>query len=236
MAPEVEFDSATGDTEVDDPQGMASNALRMAMAGAGKSFRAKASPHGRLVELVDAKDIMKETDEAMGVDEAQLKSMVEGAFGRLPEKPVAKGGKWSHQDGGSNARMPVKLTAEVTLAACDDESFELDSAGTIEKVETKKTGDADDPMAAALRSMTIVNGKTTGKQKISRKDGFLLEGRNESTWDSEMTAMGRTFPMQVKSSVAVKRTTEAQAMPAKKEAPKKDAPKAEEPKKSEGHE
>jgi hypothetical protein len=179
---------------------------------------------------------MKETEEAMGVDEAQLKSMVEGAFGRLPEKPVAKGGKWSHQDGGSNARMPVKLTAEVTLASCDDESFELESAGTIEKVEMKKTGDADDPMAAALRSMTIVNGKTTGKQKISRKDGFLLEGRNESTWDSEMTAMGRTFPMQVKSSVAVKRTTEAQAMPAKKEAPKKAAPKAEEPKKSEGHE
>jgi len=235
---DMEFDS-TKETEApeDDPTGgMLVNMLKSLQAGAGKKFTAKASPNGRMLELVDAKDIMKQGEDDGGLDEAQLKQMVEGAFGQLPEKPMAKGGKWAHEDGGRNGRMPTKTVAELTLSLVDADMFEIETSGKIEKVEPTAGEDDDNPMAAMLKSIIISDGETTGKQKISRKDGFLIESRMEGTMEAEMSMQGMAVPMKIKNTTLTKRATEADAKPAAKEAPKKDAPKAEEPKKSEGHE
>lgn len=236
---DMEFDS-TKPTEApeDDPTGgMMVSMLKSLQAGAGKKFTAKASPNGRMLEIVDAKDVLQKGEEAMGLDEPQLKQMVEGAFGRLPEKPTAKGGKWTHEDGGRNGRMPTRTVNELTLSQVDDDTFEIESSGKIEKVEPAAGEDDDNPMAAMLKSMKISNGKATGKQKISRKDGFLIESKHEGSMDAEMTMQGMTVPMKIKHTTTTKRTTEADAKPAAKAAePKKEAPKAEEPKKAEGHE
>ncbi len=235
---DMEFDS-TKETEApeDDPTGgMMVNMLKSLQAGAGKKFTAKASPNGRMLELVDAKEVMKKDEEAMGLDEAQLKQMVEGAFGRLPEKPTAKGGKWTYEDGGGSGRMPTKTVSELTLSQVDADMFEIEAAGKIEKVEPAGGDDDDNPMAAMLKSMKITNGKATGKQKISRKDGFLIESRMEGSMEAEMSMQGMAVPMKINNTTTTKRASEADAKPAAKEAPKKDAPKAEEPKKSEGHE
>jgi hypothetical protein len=230
---EVTFDSqeAAEAAEDDEAAGMMAAAVKSMQAGAGKSFKAKVSPYGRVLELVDTKAILANTEDTPGLDESQLKQMVEGAFGRLPEKPTAKGGKWPYADGSRGGRMPTKLVAELTLSQVDDETFEIEAAGKIEKADVAAASDADSPAAKAAKSMKVENGKASGKQKISRKDGFLLEARLDSSMDSEMNVMGNNLPMSIKSTSTTKRGTEADAKPAKKAAPK-----AEEPKKSEGHE
>lgn len=230
---EVTFDSleTAEAAEDDETAGMLAAAVKSMQAGAGKSFKAKVSPYGRVLELIDTKAILETDGDAPGLDDAQLKQMVEGAFGRLPEKPTAKGGKWPHADSGRGGRMPTKLVAELTLSQVDDETFEIEAAGKIEKADVAATSDADSPSAKAAKSMKVENGKASGKQKISRKDGFLLESRLDSSMDSEMNVMGNNLPMAIKSTSTTRRGTEADAKPAKKAAPK-----AEEPKKSEGHE
>lgn len=230
---EVTFDSqaAAEAAEDDEAAGMMAAAIKGMQAGAGKSFKAKVSPYGRVLELVDTKAILENTEDSPGLDESQLKQMVEGAFGRLPEKPTAKGGKWPHADGSRGGRMPTKLVAELTLSQVDDEAFEIEAAGKVEKADMAAASDDDSPTTKAARSMKVENGKASGKQKISRKDGFLLEARLDSSMDSEMNVMGNNLPMSIKSTSTTKRGTEADAKPAKKAAPK-----AEEPKKSEGHE
>jgi hypothetical protein len=230
---EVTFDSqgAAEAAEDDEAAGMMAAAIKGMQAGAGKSFKAKVSPYGRVLELVDTKAILENTEDSPGLDESQLKQMVEGAFGRLPEKPTAKGGKWPHADGSRGGRMPTKLVAELTLSQVDDETFEIEAAGKIEKADMAAASDDDSPTTKAARSMKVENGKASGKQKISRKDGFLLEARLDSSMDSEMNVMGNNLPMSIRSTSTTKRGTEADAKPAKKAAPK-----AEEPKKSEGHE
>lgn len=230
---EIAFDSsepaeAAGD---DETAGMLANAIKVMQAGAGKSFKAKVSPYGRVLELIDAKAMLAETEDSAGLDEPQLKMMVEGAFGRLPEKPTAKGSKWPYSDAGRGGRMPTKLVVELTLSLVDEDAFEIEAAGKIEKADVAPEGESDDPAAKAARSTKIENGKAAGKQRISRKDGFLLEAKLDASMDSEMNMMGNSVPMAVKSTSVTKRGTEADAKPAKKEAPKKEEPKkAEAPK------
>lgn len=230
---DVTFDSHETAEEAGDDEaaGMLAAAVKGLQAGAGKSFKAKVSPYGRVLELLDTKAILANTEDAPGLDESQLKQMVEGSFGRLPEKPTAKGGKWPHADGSRGGRMPTKLVAELTLSQVDDETFEIEAAGKIEKADVAAASDDDSPSTKAAKSMKVENGKASGKQKISRKDGFLLEARLDSSMDSEMNVMGNSLPMSIKSTSTTKRGTEADAKPAKKEAPKKEEPKkAEAPK------
>ncbi len=242
---DMEFDSAAPASDEDDDGGMGGMGGMMKkamMAGAGKSFTAKLSPLGKVIELMDgAADILKSDDEKMPGGEAMsadtLKQLVESAFGTLPEKATAVGAKWQHTQKEGNARMPAESKLEMTLTKADAESFEITAVGTVDKpaeakADTKdgeKIDDGDEQEAMGremLKSMKMKNGKQTGTLKVSRQDGFVLESTNTVTMDVEMSAgqMG-DMQMSMKQTVTCKRTTAEAAVPAKKAEAPKDEPK-----------
>jgi hypothetical protein len=224
MMGDVEFDSATAadDDGEDEMTGMMTKAM---LAGAGKKFTAKVSALGKVVELMDdAKALFGGGGGPMGggMDENQMKKMIEGAFGSVPEKPMAVGGKWTNTEVENDRRMPVKNNIEMTLSKCDAESYEVAATGTLAQVEQPAgekadDGDDEDGMAAAMKSMKLKNGKASGSQKVSRTDGFLIEGSHLVTMDVEMSAgpMG-DMAVAVKMTETWKRVTGDAAAPPKK--------------------
>jgi hypothetical protein len=237
---DFEFDSAgpqPSDDEEGGMPGMSPGTMRKAMlAGAGKSFTATVDARGKVVELKDgAAELLKGNEGGMmsgnSLDEGTLKRMVEGAFGTLPEKPVAVGSKWEHKQKDTNGRLPMEHKVEMTLAKADDEAFEITAAGTVEKpaaaADANKEGDVagEDPQEAMARemmkSMKVKNGKLTGSQRVSRKDGFVLDATSTITMDVEMNAgpMGE-MTMTMKSTNVTKRATAEAADAKKAEAPK----------------
>ena len=241
---EMEFDSAAPaaeEAEEDDGMGMGammSGMKKAFLAGAGKSFTAKVDGKGKVVELMDdAKELLKEGGgggmrgmAGASLNEAALKSMVEEAFGEVPEKPVAVGGKWAKNEKENSGRMPMQNKVEMTLSKADAESYEIAVAGTVEKpaaaVEAGGEKLEDDEQAAMqkqmMESMQVKNGKIDGLCRVSRTDGFVLEVKNTMSADIEMSAgpMG-DMAMTIKVTTTLKRTTADAATPKKPE-PKKD--------------
>jgi Family of unknown function (DUF6263) len=183
------------------------------------------SPNGKVLELKDdAKELLKDSKGGAmgaGLDEGALKQMVRGAFGDLPEKPSAVGAKWKESETEQDGRMPMKRDLELALAACNDDQFEITSTGTLTQAEMKDdAGEADDEQSAQardmLKSMKLKNGKATGSQKVSRKDGFVVEATNMVSFDAEIAdgPMGE-MQMSIKVTTSTKRTTEADAAPKK---------------------
>ncbi|MFY9344825.1 MAG: DUF6263 family protein [Planctomycetota bacterium] len=243
---DVEFDSAKPEA-ADDDEGMAGMMTKALTAGAGKSFRAKVSPHGKVVELLDGAAELTKNEGGGGMmagpslSKGDLEQMVESAFGFVPEKPTAIGAKWEHVTSKADGRMPMQQKMELTLAKADAESFEITATGTVAKPEEKADGKADgkddgksdeaEEAAMAremMKSMKLSNGKLVGSQKVSRQDGFVVEATNTMTVDAEMSSQMGDMKMSIKSVTTTKRTTEDAAMP------KKEAPKNEEPKKDAG--
>ncbi len=250
---DFEFDSAGPDEAADEEDGMGGMGSMMKkamMAGAGKTFTAKLDSRGKVVELMDdAKEILRGNEGGMmsgnALDEGTLKHMVEGAFGTLPEKPVAVGSKWEHKQKDTNGRMPIEHKVEMTLAKADDDSFEITAIGTVEKPEAptpaadakEEAPGAEDQEAMArdmMKSMKVKNGKLTGSTRVSRKDGFVIDATNTVTMDVEMSAgpMGE-MAMQMKSTTTTKRGSE-DAAAKKAPAPAKDDVKPAEPAKESG--
>lgn len=242
---DMEFDSATPEAEEeeeDDGMGMGAmmgSMKKAMMAGAGKTFTAKVDAKGKVVELMDdAKELLKEGSGGSGrmmgggqMTEESLKEVVSSAFGELPEKPVAVGGKWERSETEAAGRMPSQNKFELTLAKADAESFEITVAGTVDKPATpadaagdKIEGDDDqaEMQREMMKSMKIKNGKITGSCRVSRTDGFVTEATNTVSMDVEMSAgpMG-DMAMTMKVSKSLKRTTADAAAPKKAE-PKKD--------------
>jgi hypothetical protein len=229
---DIEFDSLDTPAKDDDDDdggmmGFSPGAMKkMLMKGAGKSFKAKVSPYGKVVELIDgAKEILaSDSEDAMGpgIDKSNLEELVESAFGNLPEKAMAVGSKWQHVGKEGKAQMPMESKLELTLAKADDETFEITASGTIEKPAEKadaksdKKDDGDDDEAAEmkemLKGMTMKNGKVTGNVKISRKDGFVIESTNNTNVDIEMETPMGSMSMAMKMVRTIKRTTAAEAM------------------------
>ncbi len=244
---EMEFDSAAPEAEeADEDDGMGMGAMmsgmkKSLMSGAGKSFTAKVDGKGKVVELMDdAKELLKEGGgggmRGMGgaaLTEGALKSMVEEAFGEVPEKPVAVGGKWAKNEKEAAGRMPMQNKIEMTLSKADAESYEIAVAGTVEKpaVEAEAKGDtlegADEQAAMQeemMKSMQVKNGKIDGLCRVSRTDGFVLEVKNTMSADIEMSAgpMG-DMAMSIKVTTTLKRTTADAAQPKKPEPKKEEA-------------
>jgi hypothetical protein len=242
---DMEFDSAAPESEEEEDDGgmgmgaMMGNMKKALMAGAGKAFTAKVDAKGKVVELMDdAKELLKESSGGSGrmmgggqMTEESLKEVVSSAFGELPEKPLAVGGKWERKETETAGRMPSQNTLELTLAKADAESFEITVAGTVDKPATAPdaAGDkieGDDEQAEMqremMKSMKIKNGKITGAYRVSRTDGFITESTNTVSMDVEMSAgpMG-DMAMTMKVSKSLKRTTADAAAPKKAE-PKKD--------------
>jgi hypothetical protein len=234
---DVEFDSAApakaGEEADEDGMGGMGGMLKKAMmAGAGKSYRAKVSPYGKVLELLDgsAELIQSDADPMAGgsLSKSDLERFVESAFGRVPEKATAVGAKWQHVDNREDGRMPLEQTLELTLVKADADSYEVAATGTVTKPEAKaddKKGEEGDENAAMARdmmkNMKMSNGKFTGTQKVSRQDGFVLEASNVMSVDAEFTGQ-MEMKMSIKSTTTTKRTTEEAAMPKKAEEPKKD--------------
>jgi hypothetical protein len=245
---DFDFDSADTAPADDDEgggiPGMSPGTMRKAMlAGAGKSFTAKVDTRGKVVELTDgAAELLKGNQGGMmsgnTLDEGTLKRMVESAFGTLPEKPVAVGSKWEHKEKESSGRMPMEHKVEMTLAKADDEAFEITATGTVEKPAAAADAAADtgeqtqEAMARKMMdSMKVKNGKLTGMQRVSRKDGFIVDASNTITMDVEMEAPGMgEMSMTMKSTSLTKRTTAEAAEAKKKAEPKKEEPKKDEAK------
>lgn len=249
---EMEFDSAEkDDDDADEGMGMSKGMIKKALgAGAGKSFRAKVSPFGKVIELLDGADeLTKAKGGGMmgggGLSKEQLSGFVESAFGFLPEKPTAVGGKWQHIAAKGGNQMPMSQKMDLTLAKADADSFEITATGTVEKPETKaekkeEGAEEDENVAMAremMQGMKLSNGKLTGSVKVSRKDGFVMEATSTVSVDAEMSSQMGEMKMAIKTTTTTKRTTEEAAMPKKAE-PEKDGAKGEakkdEPKKEAG--
>lgn len=220
---EGEFDSATpGEAEEEDSMGMGMSPAAMGKQMtklAGKKFVAKVDNRGKAASLEGVAELLKNGRGAMGMatTEADLKMLVEGAFGALPEKPVAVGGTWDHVEKESG-RMGVDQKTKLTLSKFDDASFEITASGTIEKTADKEGAkEEDDPSAAMRKNATIQNGKLTATIRISRQDGFVLEGNEMTSMDVEMETPMGAMSMTMKQTKTTKRTTAEAAMPKKAE-------------------
>lgn len=233
---DFEFDSLTdkpSDDDEEDDTGMGlgnmSNMLKkMQMTGVGKSFTAKVSRYGKVVELTDGVDAILGEGAgggAMmgggGMSRDTLRQIVESAFGILSDKPVAVGAKWDHAQKEAGGQMPIEQKLELTLAKADADVFEITASGTVQK--PGEGDDKADPAGAEgaeeaamvremLRSMKMKNGKITGSQKISRKDGFTIESSNVVSIDIEMESPMGEMAMSMKITNSTKRTTEAEAL------------------------
>lgn len=245
-----EFDSAAPaaeeDADADPTGGMMAGMKKSMLAGAGKSFTAKVGPNGKVTELLDTKDVLADQGGGGmmgggGITEANLREITEAAFGALPEKPTAPGGKWSSSQAEGGGRMPFTSKLEMTLSKVEADSFEIAAAGTVEKPaapeQEQGKEEEDEGPASMMKKAKITNGKIAGTEKISRQDGFVLTSSTVMTMDvdMEMPGMG-SMQMAMKSTKTTKRTTAEAAMPKaaeKVEAPKTgaDAAKKEEPKK-----
>jgi hypothetical protein len=256
MGQDFEFDSNDPDAIEDGGMGPGMM-LKGKIAGAGKAFTAKVSPFGKVTELLDgAAELTKAGDNPMAqaaLNEGMLKQMVESAFGVLPEKPIAVGGKWDHTRKDENGRTPMEHKLSLTLVKADDEAFEISGTGTIDKPAVADTkpeddkadgGDEEEAMARemmqnAMKTMKVKDGKLSGTQRISRKDGFLLDGSQTLSMTIEMNVgQGGDMSIAAKNTTTTKRTTEAEAQGGKKAEPAKDGadkaqPAKEEPKKEE---
>ncbi|MFN9706485.1 MAG: DUF6263 family protein [Planctomycetota bacterium] len=243
---DMEFDSATPEAEEEEDDGMGMGAMmgsmkKAMMAGAGKTFTAKVDAKGKVVELMDdAKELLKEGSGGSGrmmgggqMTEESLKEVVSSAFGELPEKPVAVGGKWERNETEAAGRMPSQNKFELTLAKADAESFEITVAGSVDKPASaaeaagdQLEGDDDsDPQAAAERNirdtLLMKNGKLTGACRIARDDGFVAAADSTASIDVEMSAgPWGEVSMSLKSTKKLTRTTADAATPKKAEATK----------------
>lgn len=234
MMGEVAFDSAAGPTE-DDGFGM--SALGDAMASlAGQKFTATVSPYGKVEKAIGTAEILEAARKkggqmggqmlASSLSEKVLENLVENAFGVLPDKPIAKGGKWTHSETAKESRTQVDNKMELTLTEIDDAAFVIDATGTVSKPggEAPALGTDEGEEAAMARemmaNMKIKNGKIGGKIKVSRTDGFIVESTSTMSMDIEMPSPmgGGEMTIAMKQTSGTKRTTAEAAMPKKKDA------------------
>ena len=234
MMGEVAFDSAAGPAE-DDGMGMA--ALGDAMSSlAGKKFKATVSPFGKVEKVEGATEILDAARKkggrmggqmlASSLNDKALESLVENAFGVLPDQPIAVGGSWSRTENDKAARTQVDNKMELTLVKLDDAAFEIEAKGTVEKPATPAPAageEESEEMAMAremMANMKIKNGKIVGKLKVSRGDGFVVESSSNMSMDIEMPSPmgGGDMTIAMKTTTTIKRTTEEAATPKKKDA------------------
>lgn len=228
MMGDVEFDSAKSDAADGEEDtggfGMPSPGAiaKSQTALAGKSFVAKVGPNGKVVALEGVEELLQAGKNKKGnpmlpggPNEAELRSLVESAFGMVPEKPMAVGTSWDHKTGDGAGTYPS--TMKLTLAKVDADAFEISAAGTVDA--PKPAGEGDDPRRKMMESLKIGSSKIEGSQRVSRQDGFVIAVSQTMTMDAAMDGpMGGEVSMQIQSTTTVKRTTAEAAMPAKAEA------------------
>ncbi|MBK8099650.1 MAG: hypothetical protein IPK26_21300 [Planctomycetes bacterium] len=246
MMGDVEFDSAKakeGD-EDEDGGGMfgMGNMTKALTAAAGHSFKAVVGRDGKVVELTDTEKLLAATKKTGGAmagpggdtNESTLQRRVESLFGPRPAEPVAVGGKWQHSVTDSDGQFAMAVNSDVTLTKVDGDQVVLESTGTASKTEkpagkepaTKNEGDQEEGnemQREMFAAMKIENSKAMSRTTLSRKEGFIVSGNNETSMTMKMPSpMGSgEMNIDVKFKTTIARTTPDLAMP--KAEPKKDA-------------
>ena len=214
MQGDIEFDSAQPS------QGGMAAMTKPLTALAGKTFVAKVSPHGKVTALEGVEDMVKKGKSnpmmPSGPSEAQLKALVEGAFGVLPETPLAIGASWEHEARESGEMPGTKM--KLTLAKVDDATFEITGTGTVDQPKPNANGKGN-PM---LDSLKIASSKAEGTQRVSRKDGFIVDAAHTMTMDASAEGPMGEMSMVVKVVTTTRRTTADAAMPPKAVTPPKE--------------
>lgn len=233
MLGEMKIDSAGGAEGDDDEGGFGMEQLDELKTKltemANRKYLARVGRDGKVVGAV--RELGKDGKETEGEDEGGVKQLVESAFGLRPKTKIAEGGSWDFDQDQSSGQMPMKAKAKAKLVKVSDDLFETSVEGALEKNAGAKLGDgAEDDEEAAMQAemlegMTIENGKMTGKQQLSRKDGLLMDSNTTMAADIAMETPIGSMSMKVKTVTTIKRITEAEARPAKKEEKKEDGDK-----------
>lgn len=232
MGGDMEFDSAAPPPDDGEEGGMGMPSPGMIGKAltrlAGQSFVAKVDNFGKVTSMEGASEILAAAKKGAGpigptASEQTLRNFVEGAFGSLPDKPVAIGGTWNRETPSTDDAPGTKM--QMTLAKADADAIEVTATGTMETPPPAKAGEGAGARKSIQDSMKVKNSKISGAQKLSRQDGFVIEARTELALDADMESpMGGEMSATIKSIRTTKRTTAEAAMPKKAE-PAKEAPK-----------
>ncbi len=204
MMGEIEFDSTKPDEEGGPMAAMTTKPLT---ALAGKSFRMKVSPNGRLVEVRGVAEAMKGVFDEEGGGGGMLGKMMkdmysdegvkkasEGYFARVPEAPVAAGSAWDTEFDmpRSGPGLDVVFRGKSTLEKVDGTEASIATEGTLSTRESPAPAKAEstDPMeaqaAAVMRDMKVEKGEFRSTMRVSRKDGLPLSSSTQSLVEMTM--------------------------------------------------
>lgn len=228
---DVDFDSAASAEGEGEQAAFAREMTKSLIAGAGMTFTAKVGPAGEVLELgKGAAEIVAAHKGAASnmhqLTSGALKQLVADAFGLVPAKRTAGGAKWTRERLEVHGRMPTRQKLDLTLATVAPEAFEIEGVGTLELALDVLAGDKelrnedDDEFQRQVKSTKVVDGRITLAQKTSRQDGFVLQASSSIALDLETaeSQMG-AVTTRMKLSTSLRRTTAADALPKKAEAP-----------------
>ncbi len=176
---EAQFDSAGEADGAGAPT--AERAGKLLAAAVGKSFRCKVSPRGEVLELGAGKDEVinaaAHTSAMHRYDDTLLQRLVGSAFGSVPEKRTAAGAKWNRTAPETLNRMPIRHQLANTLTLVDPDWFEIETKGTFEldlEAAKKLAKEENTHEIGQLEKTKLTENKLEARQKVSRRDGFVL--------------------------------------------------------------
>lgn len=187
-----------------------------------RKFLARIDANGKVASsLIGVAAEMKHHVPKLRWDDRALQQLAETAFGRLPEKLVSVGDNWDHEQQAPGGNTPFRQKAVVTLKSWGDDAFALSVTGTVDKMELPITASDKEiaKEAAKMRTKTkISNGKVTGEQSISRRDGVVIASKITVTADLSTSSPRGVTQAKLRIVATLKRSTKEAALP--KTAPK----------------
>ncbi|MCU0867615.1 MAG: hypothetical protein MUC36_27855 [Planctomycetes bacterium] len=217
---EFAFDSAA----TEDDGGAPGNMRKGMLIGAGMQFHAKVSPAGAVLELGEGAEAIvtaaKEGSSLHKLDRSGLQQLVRGAFGLLPPKRTAGGAQWEQQVDCTMGGAPLAAKGKFVLTQVDPDWFEIEASGTValelQNLARYGSENEDAELKRQLESSKFSNTSFQTRQKTSRKDGFVASGTETIEFDVEIgDSMMGAGSSHMKIVTSWRRTTEAEAMPAK---------------------
>lgn len=199
--------------------GLGTWAQRM-MTAVGRRYIARIDQHGKIVGSLAGVAHEMGGDHETKVQDWELADLAETAFGCTPEESTAVGGSWDFQQSGTDA-MRVARHGTMTLTDVDADTFGMQLSGKVKKgkipiAKPKKDADpdsAEEQIRRANESMEIKNGKLTGRQVLSRKDGLVVTSTSKATFDVDMNMANVNQQIAMTIETTLKRTNKPDKNP-----------------------
>jgi len=182
--PKITFDTALKDKGNSDSAN--ASMIEMFTAGVGKPFVARVDKTGKLAGSVTG--VAHEMSGDAALSQYDLLQLVESAFGKLPGDPVPVDGTWQ---AGFDTNG-VKLQETATLKKVDPATFTTSLTGTVVKGDAPTGPELQKHQIEFYESMKVSNGTSTGKQRISRRDGLVEVATHRQTCTVELTIADQT--------------------------------------------